>query len=146
MPAEGGSTARQGGFTLLEVLVAFVIAALALGVLFQGSITSLRSVRLSGQYMEAVSRARSHLAAFGRQGGLIPGVRSGEDGNGFRWRTQIQRVAVHAPPPGQATPPTSAPLPALYAIGVTISWGEEGEARQVTLQSRRLGSAVPEPP
>ncbi len=142
MPAEGGDTARQGGFTLLEVLVAFVIAALALGVLFQGSITSLRSVRLSGQYMEAVSRARSHLAALGRAAGLTPGVRSGEDGNGFRWRTQIRRVAVHAPPPGQ----TPGKLPALYAIGVTISWGEAGEARQVTLQSQRLGSAVPEPP
>ena len=32
---------RQAGFTLLEVLIAFIIAALALGALFGGAVTTL---------------------------------------------------------------------------------------------------------
>ena len=54
------------GFTLLEVLVAFVIAALALGELFSVAASDLHSVAVAGRVEEAVSRARSHLAATGR--------------------------------------------------------------------------------
>ena len=38
-------TQGERGFTLLEVLVAFVIAALALGALFRGTLDGLRARR-----------------------------------------------------------------------------------------------------
>jgi len=53
----------ERGFTLLEVLIAFAIAALALALLFRAASDGMLSVRTAGRYEEAVVRARSHLAA-----------------------------------------------------------------------------------
>jgi len=53
----------QGGFTLLEVLIAFAIVAIALAALIKGAGFGFNAVGQSARYEEALSRARSHLAA-----------------------------------------------------------------------------------
>ncbi len=85
------------GFTLLEVLVAFIIAALALGVLFNGATASLTEAGVVGRYEEALSRAQSHLAAasHGTPTSLVSG--EGEEGHGFHWAVRIAPIA-NAPP------------------------------------------------
>jgi general secretion pathway protein I len=122
---------RDEGFTLLEVLVAFVIAALALGVLFHGSLDGLRSAQIAGLYQEAVARAQSHLSAL-TPASLTSGDRQGEDGNGFHWRVRIAPIA-------------SAGSSALYAVNVSISW-RDGTWRSVELDSERIGLAPRQPP
>lgn len=131
------------GFALLEVLVAFVIAALALGGLLVAATDGLRASVIAGQYEEALARARSHLAAIGRAGPLVAGVQSGDDGGGFAWRS---RVALLAALPVAGTGSSSGLRPALYAVGVVISWHRGGHARQVALQTERLGTAPPPAP
>ena len=131
---------RDGGFTLLEVLVAFIIAALALAALTQGASTGLQSVRVSGHAQEAVSRARSRLAAIGHGVPLRPGDGEGDDGGGFRWRSRI----VLAAPAERGE--LNQPRPVLYDVAVTIEWRTDGGVRQVTLSTQRLGTAPPEPP
>lgn len=123
----------EQGFTLLEVLVAFVIAALALGVLFHGSLGGLRTAQVAGRYEEAVTRAQSHLAAL-TAGSLTPGDRQGEDGNGFHWRVRVAPVALAAT--GSS---------ALYAVNVSISW-MDGSRRSVELDSERIGLAPKQAP
>jgi general secretion pathway protein I len=118
----------ERGFTLLEVLVAFVIAALALGVLFRGTLGGLRTAQVAGRYEEAVTRAQSHLAAL-TAGGLTPGDRQGDDGNGFHWRVRVAPVGL-----------AGAGASALYAVGVSISW-MDGSRRSVELDSERIGLA-----
>lgn len=127
-------TRGERGFTLLEVLVAFVIAALALGVLFRGTLDGLRSAQAAGRYEEAVTRARSRLAAL-TAGGLTPGDHQGDDGNGFHWRERITAIETAAPPP----PGTGGSL-ALYAVSVGVSW-TDGKRRTVELDSERIGPA-----
>jgi general secretion pathway protein I len=129
------SPRRASGFTLLEVLVAFIIAALALGVLFEGSISGLKSARLATHYEEALSRARSHLAVLMVQNGFQARRQSGDDGGGFRWQTQVTPLAVAAVPGLKIRP-------VLYALRVTISWQMDGGRRSVTLHSERLGSTA----
>jgi general secretion pathway protein I len=138
---------RQAGFTLLEVLVALVIAGLALGVLFSGAVAGLRSAQLSRDYAQAVSRARSHLAAVGIGAPLAAGAQEGDDGGGFRWRVGINPLATitlaqQTDALGDAGRP---PRVALYAVSVVISWTKDGGERHVELDTQRIGLAAIEP-
>lgn len=127
----------EGGFLLLEVLVAFAIAALALVVLLDGTSGGLRATALANRYGQAVARARSHLAAVGgRAAPLVPGLQEGDDGSGFRWRIEVTPVtAASAVQSGRERL-------VLYRVVVTESWkGARGE-RTVRLTSARLGGSA----
>lgn len=131
----------EHGFTLLEVLVAFIIAALALAALFSGGLGGLRATAVSGRYQEAVSRAQSHLAAATIGDALTAGDHQGDEGSGFHWRVRITPLGTSIPDPasrGQS-------VIALYAIGSVVSWTEEGRTRSVQLDTERA-SAAPAPP
>jgi general secretion pathway protein I len=140
-PADASRTRAADGFTLLEVLVAFVIAALALGVLFEGAAVGLRSARSAGAYEQAVARARSHLAVIGHGQAVAPGVASGDDGSGFQWSTRVTQVAAGRKAPPPESPAAPAVSYALYDVAVSIGWVEDGRPRSVTLQTRRVGTA-----
>ena len=130
---EHGNPGREErGFTLLEVLVAFIIAALALGVLFHGALTGLHGARAAGRYAEALSHARSHLAALGQGTALAPGETEGDDGGGFRFRQRVVPVA-QAMPAGAVT---------LYAVRLTLFWSEGGTTRSVDLVTQRVAASV----
>lgn len=135
---QAGSGEDQG-FTLIEVLVALVIASIGLGAMFQGTLGGLRAADLAGRTEEAVSRARSRLADLGQATPLAAEDRSGDDGGGYRWRVRVAPLATRRGSPGE-------PVQALYEVAVTIAWGSGGTAREVTLQTRRLGVAPPPPP
>lgn len=115
--------------------MALVIAALALGVLFEGSVGGIESAKVAGQYQQALSRAQSHLAALMTQTGFRAGRQSGNDGGGFHWQTQVIPLAV-APQPGHVAQPE------LFALRVTVSWQAGGSSRSVTLHSDRLGETA----
>jgi general secretion pathway protein I len=116
---------RQGeaGFTLLEVMAAFVIAALASLVLYQAGFTGAAQATAAARYQEAVVRAQSRLASIGTLTALQPERLSGDDGGGFNWQLSIT--------PEQSN---GAGL-TLYSVRVTESFGN----RQVTLATKRLG-------
>jgi general secretion pathway protein I len=127
---------RQSGFALLEVLIAFAIAALALGLLFQAASSSGGAARTAGYYEEAVSRAKSRMAMLGRDAPLAEGESQGEDGGPYRWRVKVAPSATAKPPPD--APPTAISL-ILYDIEVEISWTIDGRKREIVLHSQRLG-------
>lgn len=132
--------AAQAGFTLLEVLVAFIIAALALAALFSGGLGGLRAANVSGRYTEAVSRAQSHLAAATIGDALSPGDRQGDEGNGYHWRVRIVPTATGGPgQPGE-------PALTLYAVSAAVSWTEADQTRAVQLETMRTAPARPPPP
>lgn len=131
---------NQPGFTLLEVLIAFIIAAIALAVLFQGAAGGLRAVRTASRYEQATARARSHLAVIGHGQPIAAGLQSGDDGSGFTWRTRIAPAATWRHTPREDDPQTEAVTLTLYDITVAIDWTEDGKPRSVTLQTRRIGT------
>jgi general secretion pathway protein I len=134
----------EAGFLLLEVLLAFLIAALALAVLVRGAAESSRAVRVALDAEEAVVRARSRLAALDR-GGLAPGQRDGDDGGGFTWHTRIVPLATAADARSLAVLLPDAPMPrqTLYAVTVAIEWQAGRALRRFVLQSERLGPPPP---
>src|SRR5260370_17458600 len=83
---------RENGFTLLEVIVAFAIAALALVGLFRAGSGGLFAVDTAARAEEAVQRAQSHLAAVGRDAALVEGELTGDDGRGYRRALRVPPV------------------------------------------------------
>lgn len=122
---------EAAGFTLVEVLVAFAIAALSLAALLQIFATGLRSAASSEGYARATMLAESQLAGVGVEQPLAVGESSGTIDGGYRWRVVI-------------TPYLEADMEALveiFEVSVTVSWGGEGQnGRAVTLQTLRLGA------
>lgn len=116
------------GFSLLEVLVAFAILALTLGVLMNIFSGGLRNLGDGEQYTRAVLQAQSKLSEIGVSQPLTPGETSGEFGASSRWTTQITPVALT--PSGNAS---------LYQVDVTVQWGDGTKQRAVSLQTLKIG-------
>lgn len=130
---------RSAGFTLLEVVVALAIAGLALVGLFEAGSGGLFAVDTAARAEEAVERARSHLAAIGRNAAMTQGESQGDDGGGFHWKICVQPLASRTMPSPDAA---AAMAIALYAVEVDITWEEKGKQQAVVLKTLRLGSAT----
>ena len=84
------SFSKSRGFTLLEVLVAFSILTVSLGVLFQIFSKGTNAVILGNEYSQAVIIAQSRLASAGIEGEFDDGEYSGEENETYRWTTTIR--------------------------------------------------------
>jgi general secretion pathway protein I len=126
---------RVAGFTLLEVLIAFVILALSLGAVYQAFGIGARNARAAEAYTVAVLLAESQLAAAGIEQPLSAGHTQGNFGR-FRWQ---QVVSLAGPSADGNTGIVR--VAQLYDVVVTVTWGDEtgAKARTVTLRTRRLG-------
>ncbi len=139
---------NERGFTLLEVLVAFTIAALALGVMFSAVLGGLRTAAVADHVQEALVLARSHMAearvAVASGSVVAQSEQQGDDGHGFHWMVQIRPTASVTLPRGDdAQPGAPATKATLFAIGITVSWTGDGGRRQVHLDGAKLASRAP---
>jgi general secretion pathway protein I len=131
------------GFTLLEVVVAFAITALALAGLVQATGVGLGSSDTAARTVEAVSEAQSLLAQAGIATPLASGESNGER-DGFRWHIVIRPVATR---PGVATTLTEAvarnaellPPTVLYSIESTVRWRSSWREHRISLTTYRIG-------
>jgi general secretion pathway protein I len=131
------------GFTLLEVVVAFAIAALALAGLVRATGVGLSSSDTATKTVEATSAAQSLLAQAGITAPLVPGESNGER-DGFSWRIVIRPAATR---PGVATTLTEAvarnadalPPTVLYSIESTVRWRSSWREHRINLITYRIG-------
>jgi general secretion pathway protein I len=127
-------SSRAKGFSLIEVVVAFAILALSLGVLYQIFASSTRQAALARDYGRALALADAKLAEAGITSVLAPGAQSGESEGGLRWQRSVE-VALEPSEPAQKSP-------LLYRVTVEVRWKRDGAERSVTLGTLRLGKAA----
>ncbi|HEY9143453.1 MAG TPA: prepilin-type N-terminal cleavage/methylation domain-containing protein [Arenimonas sp.] len=137
---------RQRGFSLIEVMLAFVLMAVSLGILIAILGGGLAQVRTSGDATEASLLAQSLLAEQGVLSAIEPGTQQGEFARGrYRWTLEITEV----PDPAPAAPeiPGAEPIetagrvmpnaPVLYQLQLDVGWGEDDYARSLRFTSLR---------
>ena len=130
----------DSGFTLLEVMVAFAIAALAIALLYSGATGGLAATATAEKSQEALTLARSHMAAIGRGSAITPQETDGPDGEGFSWRLRIRQIGSREmtltdSDRANDTKPTSA---VLYDIEVDESWEDAGRTHTLSLRTHRF--------
>lgn len=129
---------QQIGFSLLELLVAFVIMGLVVTTILQLVSNNLRSVVLADEYAYAIQIAESKLATVGH---LIPvaiGSYTGTLQDKFNWKVIIENSTLVPPD----IPITLRTYP--YRIRVEITWPLEQPRRNFQLTSIRFGKASDE--
>jgi general secretion pathway protein I len=122
---------RQSGFSLLEVLVAFAILALTLGVLMQIFAGGSRNALTGSSYSRAVELAESVLALAGTEYPLQPGLQQGDEA-GMQWELEI----VDWPITDFMLPPRQIPT---YQVSARVAWSDGIRERKLSLDTLRLG-------
>ncbi|MCF8002594.1 MAG: type II secretion system GspH family protein [Chromatiaceae bacterium] len=127
--------AFQRGFSLLEVLVAFAILALSLGVLMQIFSRALSTTGLNETYSRAAALAESKLGTVGINIPLEEGVHSGDPEDGMDWIVFIEPYPLTG---WLAENPARQP----YQVTAVASWPSANGTRRVALRSIRLGQKL----
>jgi prepilin-type N-terminal cleavage/methylation domain-containing protein len=120
----------QAGFTLLEVLVALTIMSLAIVTLFQLTSQSLRLVKTSGDYQEAVLLA-DRIATETQPS--EEATDSGEEGP-FQWERRVALVPMPEEFQPKETIPGREPAK-LFAVTIDVRWGRSQVLELATLRT-----------
>ena len=124
--------ARTAGYTLIEVLVAFVILALALTVILRIFSGGVRSISVSEDYVTAVLIAETMLSRAGVDERLVPGQTSGLVGEDFAWVRTVEPYE-----PTQEYAPAVRGLSGFH-VTVSVEWAHSGRLRKVDLSTVKL--------
>ncbi len=122
------------GFTLIEIVVALLVLAIASAVIFEGFSVGFRNARTADDFAQAVLIAQSKLAPTGVSEPLSAGFTSGEELNKYAWTVKVDSVEV-APDEG-ATPSSLQP----FFVAVDVVWSDGGTQRTVSLSTLRLAT------
>lgn len=129
------SARRARGYTLLEVVIAFGVLALALTLLLGILTHSSRQVRWSADAGRAALHAESLLDRFDLEAPLREGRRDGELEEGrYRWVLDVRPWRDPARAPGPVDPAA----PRLLELELTLEWGDGGPRERLALRSLRL--------
>jgi general secretion pathway protein I len=127
---------RSRGFSLIELLAAFVVFAIGFGVMMEMTSSSLRNARVGAERTEVALWAQSKLDIAGIDAPIKPGAASGEFDRKYRWE---MNVTEWQPPDDAAQLDVAGVAPIeLYQIELIVRWGQgdrERHARFVTLRA-----------
>jgi general secretion pathway protein I len=124
-----GFASANRGFTLLEILVAFVILVMSLSVLFRIFSGGLLNLTLSEQYNNALLLAESQIVVAKSNQQFSQIEVFGETESGMQW---VRRIEPYIP--WEEEQVLAVPLRA-YKVSVEVSWKNAGRRRQVTLST-----------
>ncbi|HWD35367.1 MAG TPA: prepilin-type N-terminal cleavage/methylation domain-containing protein [Casimicrobiaceae bacterium] len=135
---------RIEGFSVLEVLVAFVIVALVVTALFRLFGGALGNAAAADEWTRAMLVAQSRLTLAASTTPLRETNDAGSDTDGLRWRTSVlPYVPPDAHPALERASETMTTR--LYRINVDVSFaGGDGRERTVSLSTLKIGERNPQ--
>jgi general secretion pathway protein I len=129
---------RQRGFTLIEVIIAFALLALALTLLLGSLSGAARQIRTAEDSGRATLHAQSLLAQLGVGEVLQPGRRQGTfEAGRYRWTLELE---PYIDPVRRRSPQAAGPVPRLLQVRLQVAWGNAA-GQQLQWQTLRLAPA-----
>ena len=110
---------RQQGFSLLEILVAFSILAISLGILLKIFSSGVNTAVIAENYTVATQIAESLMAKTGIETPLTEGERSGVEDETYHWQVNVSQLSPDVFEEGVMTE--------LMAVQVIVDWGEDNQ-------------------
>lgn len=123
---------RCRAYTLIEVLVAMMILALALTVIFRIFGGGLNKISIASDYARAVMIAESVLAATGNTEILRPGESSGSLFEKYRWTRTVRPYQADGEPAYENLPLN------VYRVSVVVEWPASNGDRSLDLSTLKL--------
>jgi general secretion pathway protein I len=123
------------GFTLIEILIAFAILAVALAGLLRVFSGGLQATTRAERYGEAVLLARSVLERVGSEIAIQAGEQSGRGEDGAAWSVRMRPLEVPGERNGQASPYVP------YEVAVTVVVPRQQPITLTTLRLVAQGTA-----
>ncbi|MGH8025357.1 MAG: type II secretion system protein XpsI [Pseudoxanthomonas sp.] len=113
---------RQRGFTLIEVIIAFALLALALTLLLGSLSGAARQIRTADDSGRATLHAQSLLAQLGVGEVLQPGRKQGTFEQGrYRWALEVE---PYIDPLQRRSPQAAASASRLLQLQLEVEWGD----------------------
>ena len=131
---------KQRGFSLLEILIAFSILALSLGILLKIFSAGVNTAGVAEEYTAAVQIAESLMAQTGVEAPLQPNETTGLENEKYHWEVSVSPFQFTA-----ENLDVTAILAVLFKVKVTVSWGDDNggaDGRQVELITLKLANKV----
>jgi general secretion pathway protein I len=135
------------GFSLLEILVAFSIMAVALTIVLRIFGSGVNAAVVSEEYSIAVQIAESLMARVGVETPLEAGEINGVEADLYEWQVRISPVIAPQAPlqkfKSQQEDTENTPSIQLFNVRVQVVWGdEEIKQRSLVLNSLKLAQQV----
>ena len=127
----------QKGFSLIEILVAFAILSLSLGVILRIFAGGGHIAATADEYSRAILTAESLMASLGVEKPLQPGQSGGEI-PGYRWTVDVTPYPFDQSLLGGQKIGFNP-----FWVDLTVEWGDENDPRAFNLRTLRL---IPENP
>jgi len=124
---------RQEGFSLLEILIAFSILALSLGILLNIFSGGLRRTIVSEEYQKAVTIAQAKISAAGVEFPMDEGQKQGQVLDKFNWSLVMQPLNTD-----DVAAASEAMGIQVYEVISRVQWMAGDNDRQVELITLKL--------
>ncbi|NID16162.1 prepilin-type N-terminal cleavage/methylation domain-containing protein [Luteibacter yeojuensis] len=134
---------HQGGFSLLEVIAAIAILAIAFAALMQVAGSSLSLTARANERTQAALRARTLLDGAFVMEPVREGVSDGRFDDTYRWRMNVTRYQPPGDvPPGDAQPGLDGGAGGMYRLDLDVIWGQGGGERHARFSTLRLAGSA----
>ena len=118
-----GSMRRSGGFTLLELLLAFMVFALSFATVMEILSGSMRNTVRARHYTEAALTAQTVMDQVGVEIPVEPGFTMSGESGGYRWELEIYDYEG-AESESNAVELAELSGIVLLQVDLYVSWGE----------------------
>jgi general secretion pathway protein I len=160
---------RQAGFSLIEMVAAFLVFAIGIGVLMQVLATSIHNTRISSDYTMAALWAQSKLDVIGVGAPIEAGSWNGHFDDNYSWQLDVHQVdptSVEPPPQAAMNTGNSIANPGMqqrmttsagnagglqvqpfdiYQLDLTVYWGGRYGSSQKSAHFSTLRAMNPDP-